>query len=223
MWAVAVNTPGITTNMFLNCPLATATDAWNLYNGSPPGETPSPTTYFNRDLITQFYYPQYSTHDAVNPVTTFLLPNIYLKPRRQPPLPVVDNYKILDTKTDTRTLKAILNSDTGLITLTGYDDAYTNESSASITITMETTSGSVTSIEKFEVVIYDIPLESNDFPFPIEQKNKRCLGVNQKLAPGLARPTFNFSLGKFNPARFRSSNTKSKFKNVPIIVFKNQI
>ena len=222
MWAVATTTS--TTNMFSSCPLETNTDPWNLYNGSPPGVTPNPTTYFNRDLTTKFYYPQYSTHDAVNPVTTFLLPNIYLKPRRQPPLlPVVDNYKILDTKTDTRTLKAIVNSDTGLITLTGYDDAYTNESSASITITMETTSGSITSIEKFEVVIYDIPLGINDFPFPIEQKNKRCLGVNQKLAPGLARPTFNFSLGKFNPARFRSSNTKSKFKNVPIIVFKNQI
>ena len=221
MWTVSTTILNITNDMFKNCKLAIAPDAWNLYNGSPPGKTPSPTTYFNRDLTTKFYYPQFSMYDAVNPVTTFLLPNIYLSPRNIPP--VVDNYKILDTKTDTRTLKAIVDSGTGVITLTGYDDAYTNESSASIIIKMETTSGSVTSIETFEVVIYDIPLESNDFPFPIEQKNKRCLGVNQKLAPGLARPTFNFSLGKFNPARFRSSNTKSKFKNVPIIVFKNQI
>jgi len=42
------------------------------------------------------------------------------------------------------------------------------------------------------------------FPYPIQQKNKICLGVNQKLNPGLSRQNFNFSRRQFNPARFRS-------------------
>jgi hypothetical protein len=46
------------------------------------------------------------------------------------------------------------------------------------------------------------------FPFPLQQKNKRCLGVNQKVNPGLSRPNFNFSRAQFNPAKFRSVTSK---------------
>lgn len=47
-----------------------------------------------------------------------------------------------------------------------------------------------------------------DFPFPLQQKNKRCLGVNQKVDPGLSRSNFNFSRTQFNPGRFRSVTSK---------------
>jgi hypothetical protein len=45
-------------------------------------------------------------------------------------------------------------------------------------------------------------------PYPIELKNKICFGVNQKLNPGLSRQNFNFSRNQFNPAKFRSVNSK---------------
>lgn len=48
----------------------------------------------------------------------------------------------------------------------------------------------------------------SDFPFPLQQKNKRCLGVNQKVDPGLSRSNFNFSRAQFNPGRFRSVTSK---------------
>jgi hypothetical protein len=46
------------------------------------------------------------------------------------------------------------------------------------------------------------------FPFPLQQKNKRCFGVNQKVNPGLSRPNFNFSRAQLNPAKFRSVTSK---------------
>ena len=51
--------------------------------------------------------------------------------------------------------------------------------------------------------IIDIP----SYPFPINTKNKRMSGVNQKLSPGLSKNVI-FSLRQFQGSKNRAVNTK---------------
>ena len=59
-----------------------------------------------------------------------------------------------------------------------------------------------------------IPRNVIRFPYPKYEKNKRLLGVNQKISCGLARPNFRFSSNQFNPGRFRSTQTKIGGMNI---------
>ena len=45
------------------------------------------------------------------------------------------------------------------------------------------------------------------YPFPINTKNKRLCGVNQKLSPGLSKNVV-FNLRQFQGSKKRAVNTK---------------
>jgi hypothetical protein len=45
------------------------------------------------------------------------------------------------------------------------------------------------------------------YPFPINTKNKRLSGVNQKMSPGLSK-NVSFTLRKFQGSKNRAVNTK---------------
>lgn len=48
------------------------------------------------------------------------------------------------------------------------------------------------------------------FPYPKIEKNKRLLGVNQKISSGLARPNFKFQSNQFSAGRSRTAQSKQK-------------
>jgi hypothetical protein len=45
------------------------------------------------------------------------------------------------------------------------------------------------------------------YPFPINTKNKRCSGVNQKISPGLSK-NLTFRITRFQGSKNRAVNTK---------------
>ena len=66
----------------------------------------------------------------------------------------------------------------------------------------------------------NIILPSNEmiFPYPKYEKNKRLMGVKQKLSSGLARPNFRFQSNSFSAARSKTAQSSQK-ANGPKIVF----
>ena len=66
----------------------------------------------------------------------------------------------------------------------------------------------------------NIILPSNEmiFPYPKYEKNKRLLGVKQKLSSGLARPNFRFQSNSYSAARSKTAQSSQK-ANGPKIVF----
>ena len=69
------------------------------------------------------------------------------------------------------------------------------------------------------IVEYPVVTNSTDiiFPYPKIEKNKRLLGVNQKISSGLARPNFKFQTNQFSAGRSRTAQSKQK-ANGPITV-----
>ena len=66
----------------------------------------------------------------------------------------------------------------------------------------------------------NIILPSNEiiFPYPKYEKNKRLMGVKQKISSGLARPNFRFQSNSFSAARSKTAQSSQK-ANGPKIVF----
>ena len=56
------------------------------------------------------------------------------------------------------------------------------------------------------------------FPYPKYEKNKRLMGVKQKISSGLARPNFRFQSNSFSAARSKTAQSSQK-ANGPKIVF----
>ena len=57
------------------------------------------------------------------------------------------------------------------------------------------------------------------FPYPKNEKNKRLLGVNQKISSGLARPNFKFQTNQFSAGRSRTAQSKQKADGPYTIIF----
>ena len=57
------------------------------------------------------------------------------------------------------------------------------------------------------------------FPHPKHEKNKRCLGVNQKLSSGLARLNFKFQTNQFSAGRSRTAQSKQKADGRVTVIF----
>jgi hypothetical protein len=57
------------------------------------------------------------------------------------------------------------------------------------------------------------------FPYPKNEKNKRLLGVNQKISSGLARPNFRFQTNQFSAGRSRTAQSKQKANGPVTVIF----
>ena len=57
------------------------------------------------------------------------------------------------------------------------------------------------------------------FPYPKIEKNKRLLGVNQKISSGLARPNFKFQTNQFSAGRSRTAQSKQKANPPYTVIF----
>jgi hypothetical protein len=57
------------------------------------------------------------------------------------------------------------------------------------------------------------------FPYPKNEKNKRLLGVNQKISSGLARPNFRFQTNQFSAGRSRTAQSKQKANGPYTVIF----
>lgn len=57
------------------------------------------------------------------------------------------------------------------------------------------------------------------FPYPKNEKNKRLLGVNQKISSGLARPNFKFQTNQFSAGRSRTAQSKQKANGPVAVIF----
>lgn len=57
------------------------------------------------------------------------------------------------------------------------------------------------------------------FPYPKNEKNKRLLGVNQKISSGLARPNFKFQTNQFSAGRSRTAQSKQKADGPYTVIF----
>jgi len=57
------------------------------------------------------------------------------------------------------------------------------------------------------------------FPYPKNEKNKRLLGVNQKISSGLARPNFKFQTNQFSAGRSRTAQSKQKANGPYTVIF----
>ena len=57
------------------------------------------------------------------------------------------------------------------------------------------------------------------FPYPKNEKNKRLLGVNQKISSGLARPNFKFQTNQFSAGRSRTAQSKQKANGPVTVIF----
>jgi hypothetical protein len=57
------------------------------------------------------------------------------------------------------------------------------------------------------------------FPYPKIEKNKRLLGVNQKISSGLARPNFRFQTNQFSAGRSRTAQSKQKANGPVAVIF----
>ena len=57
------------------------------------------------------------------------------------------------------------------------------------------------------------------FPYPKNEKNKRLLGVNQKISSGLARPNFKFQTNQFSAGRSRTAQSKQKADGRVTVIF----
>lgn len=73
------------------------------------------------------------------------------------------------------------------------------------------------------IVEYPVPVvtKSTDiiFPYPKNEKNKRLLGVNQKISSGLARPNFKFQTNQFSAGRSRTAQTKQQANGPVTVIF----
>ncbi len=68
-------------------------------------------------------------------------------------------------------------------------------------------------------VEYPPVLSEPPFPHPKHEKNKRCLGVNQKLSSGLARLNFKFQTNQFSAGRSRTAQSKQKANGPYTVIF----
>jgi hypothetical protein len=68
-------------------------------------------------------------------------------------------------------------------------------------------------------VEYPPVLSEPFFPHPKHEKNKRCLGVNQKLSSGLARLNFKFQTNQFSAGRSRTAQSKQKADGRVTVIF----
>ena len=68
-------------------------------------------------------------------------------------------------------------------------------------------------------VEYPPVLSEPFFPHPKYEKNKRCLGVNQKLSSGLARLNFKFQTNQFSAGRSRTAQSKQKADGRVTVIF----
>ena len=71
------------------------------------------------------------------------------------------------------------------------------------------------------ILQYPIVTISTDiiFPYPKNEKNKRLLGVNQKISSGLARPNFKFQTNQFSAGRSRTAQSKQKANGPYTVIF----
>jgi len=71
------------------------------------------------------------------------------------------------------------------------------------------------------IVEYPVVTKSTDiiFPYPKIEKNKRLLGVNQKISSGLARPNFKFQTNQFSAGRSRTAQSKQKANGPVTVIF----
>ena len=87
-----------------------------------------------------------------------------------------------------------------------------------ITITQNATFFGATGVT---IVEYPVVTKSTDiiFPYPKIEKNKRLLGVNQKISSGLARPNFRFQTNQFSAGRSRTAQSKQKANGPVTVIF----
>ncbi len=87
-----------------------------------------------------------------------------------------------------------------------------------VTITQNATFYGATGVT---IVEYPVVTNSTDiiFPYPKNEKNKRLLGVNQKISSGLARPNFKFQTNQFSAGRSRTAQSKQKANGPYTVIF----
>ena len=57
------------------------------------------------------------------------------------------------------------------------------------------------------------------FPYPKFEKNKRLLGIRQKLSSGLARQNFTFQSNRFSAARSKTAQSSQKANGPKIVLY----
>jgi len=201
-----VSSYAILTDMLLGCPLATDTSTWNTKNNSDgkgpnniPGPTPTATGYFNQTFVIP--YAPYTSYDYNQYPIEIIMTT-------KPGSPTGPGLYTLNSVTPSDVPTSVtIDETTGTLTISTADIPFCRKSK-NPSYTMNITYVELyTFTEKVIVKIYNIPKEPNDFPFPLEQKNKSLHGVNQKLDPGTARPNYFITRSQFNPARFRSKQS----------------
>jgi len=88
-----------------------------------------------------------------------------------------------------------------------------------ITITQNAPFFGATGVTIVEYPVVTTPPPVIIFPYPKIEKNKRLLGVNQKISSGLARPNFKFQTNQFSAGRSRTAQSKQKANGPVTVIF----
>ena len=83
----------------------------------------------------------------------------------------------------------------------------------------DTTFFGATGVRIVEYPVVTTPPPVIIFPYPKIEKNKRLLGVNQKISSGLARPNFKFQTNQFSAGRSRTAQSKQKANGPVTVIF----
>jgi hypothetical protein len=111
---------------------------------------------------------------------------------------------------------------TNAFTGSGLQKVYISRTTAAVlgvTVTQNATFYGATGVTIVEYPVVTTPPPAIIFPYPKNEKNKRLLGVNQKISSGLARPNFKFQTNQFSAGRSRTAQSKQKANGPFSVIF----
>ena len=111
---------------------------------------------------------------------------------------------------------------TNAFTGSGLQRVYISRKTAAVlgvTITQNAPFFGATGVTIVEYPVVTTPPPVIIFPYPKIEKNKRLLGVNQKISSGLARPNFRFQTNQFSAGRSRTAQSKQKANGPYTVIF----
>jgi len=110
---------------------------------------------------------------------------------------------------------------TNAFTGSGLQKVYISRTTAAVLKVSfsDTTFFGATGVTIVEYPVVTTPPPAIIFPYPKNEKNKRLLGVNQKISSGLARPNFKFQTNQFSAGRSRTAQTKQQANGPVTVIF----
>jgi len=132
-----------------------------------------------------------------------------------------DAFKNCTGLRDTTIPDSITAIGTNAFTGSGLQKVYISRTTAAVLKVSfsDTTFFGATGVTIVEYPVVTTPPPVIIFPYPKNEKNKRLLGVNQKISSGLARPNFKFQTNQFSAGRSRTAQSKQKANGPVTVIF----